>query len=147
VEVSAGDEREYRVITLPNKLQALLIHDPTTDKAAAALDVCIGHLSDPDELPGLAHFLEHMLFMGTEKYPDENEYSSYLSEHGGMSNAYTSTENTNYYFDVSHPYLEVGSTFIMRLRTEMFVSYRARSIGLPNFLSGRCLTKVPLTGK
>jgi insulysin len=47
-----------------------------------------------------------MLFMGTEKYPDENGYSSYLSEHGGMSNAYTSTENTNYYFDVSHPYLE-----------------------------------------
>lgn len=115
VEVSASDEREYRVITLPNKLQALLIHDPTTDKAAAALDVCIGHLSDPDEIPGLAHFLEHMLFMGTEKYPDENEYSSYLSEHGGMSNAYTSTENTNYYFDVSHPYLEVGILFILHV--------------------------------
>ena len=32
-------------------------------------------MSDPDELPGLAHFCEHMLFLGTKKYPEENEYS------------------------------------------------------------------------
>ena len=31
--------------------------------------VAVGQFSDPDSLPGLAHFLEHMLFMGTEKYP------------------------------------------------------------------------------
>jgi len=42
-----------------------------------------------------------MLFMGTEKFPDENEYSKYLSEHGGSSNAFTDTEDTNYYFDVN----------------------------------------------
>ena len=65
------------------------------------MDVRVGHLSDPDNLPGLAHFLEHMLFMGTEKYPDENEYNTYLSSHGGGSNAYTDTEDTNYYFDVN----------------------------------------------
>lgn len=34
-----------------------------------------GFFADPDEIPGLAHFLEHLLFMGTEKYPKENEYS------------------------------------------------------------------------
>jgi predicted Zn-dependent peptidase len=42
-----------------------------------------------------------MLFMGTEKYPDENEYSKYLSAHGGSSNAYTDSEDTVYYFDVN----------------------------------------------
>ena len=43
---------------------------------------------------GIAHFLEHMLFMGTEKYPDENEYSKFLAAHGGSSNAYTAAEDT-----------------------------------------------------
>ena len=38
---------------------------------------------------GLSHYLEHMLFMGSEKYPDENEYDSFLAKNGGSSNAYT----------------------------------------------------------
>lgn len=103
---SAEDKREYRIITLSNKLQALLIHDADTDKSAAAMDVNVGHFCDPDHAPGLAHFLEHMLFLGTKRYPKENEYSEYLSQHGGASNAYTAMENTNYYFDITHPYLE-----------------------------------------
>ena len=45
-------------------LQVLLVSDPSTDKAAAAMDVHIGHMSDPPNLPGLAHFCEHMLFLG-----------------------------------------------------------------------------------
>lgn len=62
--------------------------------------------SDPDEAPGLAHFLEHMLFMGTEKYPVENAYSAFLNSHGGSSNAYTSQENTVYYFDIQNEFFE-----------------------------------------
>lgn len=54
-----------------------------TERAAAALDVHVGHFSDPASLPGLAHFCEHMLFLGTKAYPDENAYSQYLSAHGG----------------------------------------------------------------
>lgn len=77
---ASEDTREYRGIQLPNGLKAILISDPTTDKAGAALDVHVGHLSDPWEVPGLAHFLEHMLFLGTEKYPDENEYTQ-VSNH------------------------------------------------------------------
>ncbi|XP_039761918.1 insulin-degrading enzyme [Pararge aegeria] len=97
---SQEDKREYRGLQLPNHMKVLLVSDPTTDKSAAALDVNIGYLSDPDELPGLAHFCEHMLFMGTEKYPEENEYNKFLSEHGGSSNASTSSDHTTYYFDV-----------------------------------------------
>lgn len=65
-----------------------------------------GSLSDPPNISGLAHFCEHMLFLGTEKYPKENEYSQFLSEHAGSSNAFTSGEHTNYYFDVSHEHLQ-----------------------------------------
>lgn len=100
------DDRKYKVIKLSNELEALLIHDPETDKASAALDVKVGSFSDPKDLQGLAHFCEHLLFMGTEKYPKENDYSEYLSSHSGHSNAYTDTCDTNYYFEVGHEHLE-----------------------------------------
>ena len=61
------DNRSYRVVKLSNDLEALLIHDPDTDKAAAAIDVNAGSFSDDEDLPGMAHAVEHLLFMGTEK--------------------------------------------------------------------------------
>ena len=54
----------------------------------------------------MAHFLEPMLFLGTEKYPSENEYSVFLNNHGGYSNAYTAGENTVYYFDIVNDHFE-----------------------------------------
>lgn len=106
IVASANDKRTYRYVTLPNELKCLLVCDPTTEKSAACCDVHVGSLSDPAEAQGLAHFLEHMLFMGTEKYPTENAYSAFLNTHGGSSNAYTSTENTVYYFDVLSDHFE-----------------------------------------
>ena len=75
---SGADERNYRGLVLENGMKVVLVSDPTTDKSAAALDVHIGSMSDP--VQGLAHFCEHMLFLGTRKYPDENEYSKYLNQ-------------------------------------------------------------------
>ena len=67
LERPALDNRSYRVIRLPNKLEALLIHDPDTDKVSAALDVNVGSFSDEEDMPGMAHAVEHLLFMGTKK--------------------------------------------------------------------------------
>jgi insulysin len=67
METPALDDRSYRVIRLPNKLEALLVHDPETDKASAAMDVNVGNFSDREDMPGMAHAVEHLLFMGTEK--------------------------------------------------------------------------------
>jgi insulysin len=64
---SKSDNRVYRGLELTNGMKVMLISDPTTDKSSASLDVHIGSMSDPDNLPGLAHFLEHMLFLGTQK--------------------------------------------------------------------------------
>ncbi|KAF9495865.1 hypothetical protein BDN71DRAFT_1447054 [Pleurotus eryngii] len=105
IEKSEQDNREYRLIQLANGLQATVVRDPNADKAAASLDVAVGHLYDPDDMPGLAHFCEHLLFMGTEQFPRENEYSEFLAKNNGGSNAYTSTSNTNYYFSVATPAL------------------------------------------
>ena len=61
------DDRSYRVIRLPNKLEALLVHDAETDQASASLSVNVGNFSDDDSMPGMAHAVEHLLFMGTKK--------------------------------------------------------------------------------
>ncbi len=106
IEKSAMDTREYRHITLPNQLQCILVSDPETEKSSACCDVLVGSMCDPKDVPGLAHFLEHMLFLGTEKYPVENAYSAFLSSHGGSSNAYTAQEDTVYYFDVQNDHFE-----------------------------------------
>ncbi|KFK34996.1 hypothetical protein AALP_AA5G220700 [Arabis alpina] len=95
------DKREYRRIVLKNSLQVLLISDPETDKCAASMNVSIGSFSNPEGLEGLAHFLEHMLFYASEKYPVEDSYSKYITEHGGSTNAYTASEDTNYHFDIN----------------------------------------------
>ncbi|CAH8354392.1 unnamed protein product [Eruca vesicaria subsp. sativa] len=80
--------------------------DQQTKKAAAAMCVAMGSFLDPPEAQGLAHFLEHMLFMGSTEFPDENEYDSYLSKHGGSSNAYTEMEHTCYHFEVKREFLQ-----------------------------------------
>jgi insulysin len=65
IEKPELDDRSYRLIRLlDNQMEALLVHDPKTDKASAALDVHVGHMSDPKDFPGLAHALEHCLFLG-----------------------------------------------------------------------------------
>ena len=97
---SPSDSREYKYFVMPSGLQVLVVSDPTADRAAASMDVSVGSFSDPPRFPGLAHFLEHMLFMGSRKYPDENQYSAFLAQHGGSSNAYTAAEDTNYHFDI-----------------------------------------------
>jgi insulysin len=101
-EIPAVDEYSYRLIKLDNGIQALLIHDPEADKAAAACDVRVGSMSDPLEFPGLAHFTEHMLFYSSKKYPEEDAYSKFISDHGGKTNAYTSNESTQYHFDCAY---------------------------------------------
>ncbi|XP_014476747.1 PREDICTED: nardilysin-like isoform X2 [Dinoponera quadriceps] len=66
--------------------------------AACAMSVGVGTFSDPPEIDGLAHFLEHMIFMGSEKYPKENDFDAYISKYGGYSNAVTGLEQTTFHF-------------------------------------------------
>eukprot|EP00913_Durusdinium_trenchii_P018813 g17680.t1 len=65
--------REYAYFELPNQLKVVVGSDPHCDKAGAALTVNTGLCDERKDLPGLAHFLEHMLFTGTKKYPKEGQ--------------------------------------------------------------------------
>uniref|UniRef100_G3NHC1 Nardilysin convertase n=1 Tax=Gasterosteus aculeatus aculeatus TaxID=481459 RepID=G3NHC1_GASAC len=96
---------------MSNGLRALLISDfSRTDgkgeeeQDTAALCISVGSFSDPEDLPGLAHFLEHMVFMGSEKYPAENGFDAFLKKHGGSDNASTDCERTIFQFDVQKKY-------------------------------------------
>jgi insulysin len=55
---------------------------------------------------GIAHLTEHIMFLGTKKFPVENEYDRYLAAAGGHSNAYTDLELTCYYMDCQPSALE-----------------------------------------
>ncbi|WP_280554406.1 insulinase family protein [Halomonas sp. 25-S5] len=98
--VSPHDDRDYRALTLDNGLSVLLVSDPEADQAAASLNVGVGSAQDPEDLAGLAHFLEHMLFLGTDAYPESDAYQAYLSRHGGSHNAFTAPHDTNYFFNI-----------------------------------------------
>ena len=102
---SPVDNRDYRYVVMENGLKALLISNPDTDKSAAAVDVNVGSYQDPDNRLGLAHFLEHMLFMGNEKYPEVDGYFEFIRANGGSANAYTEDVRTNYYFDINNEQL------------------------------------------
>ncbi len=99
---SPNDDREYKVITLPNQLEVMLVSDPSTEKSAASLSVGVGLLQDPMTQQGMAHYLEHMLFLGTEDYPDTKGYSAFMTANGGAQNAYTWLDITNYMFSVNN---------------------------------------------
>lgn len=144
LNLGKSDKKQYRLVTLANGLECLLIHEETraeeddesatgsgsesgsdggsesgngsesgsgsdgdddddgarTQRAACAVVVGVGSWADPAGTPGAAHFLEHLLFLGSAKYPAENQYDGFLSKHGGSSNAQTDVEHTSYYFDV-----------------------------------------------
>lgn len=106
IETPSLQDRKTAKIKLPNGLEAYLISDPSAPQSAASLAVNVGSWSDPAEASGIAHFCEHMLFLGTTKYPHEGEYSRFIQERGGSSNAYTSDNHTNYTFNINNDAFE-----------------------------------------
>ncbi|MBE0371078.1 insulinase family protein [Pseudoalteromonas aurantia] len=106
--VSPNDTRQYETMTLENGIDVLLISDPKVEKSAAALSVGVGLLHDPMSQQGMAHYLEHMLFLGTERYPDSKGYTNFMTQNGGVHNAYTWLDITNYMFKVNNDAYDEG---------------------------------------
>lgn len=101
MRISPNDSKSYRYLTLSNSLRLLLIHDENASKSAAALAVNVGHFDDPSDREGLAHYLEHMLFLGTKKYPKIGEFQNFINQFGGAHNAWTRTEHSCFFFDIT----------------------------------------------
>lgn len=98
---SQQDAKNYRGLILPeNGMKVMLVSDPTAERAAVCLAVEVGHMSDPPDIPGLAHLLEHVLFLGSEKFPSDAEFRTFISDSGGKTNAQTFADVTKYFFDL-----------------------------------------------
>ena len=100
--VAPTDTAQFRRFVLDNGLRVLLVSDQKFNKSGASLVVNVGQIDDPADREGLAHFLEHMLFLGTEKFPEVSDWDNYLGQNGGTNNAYTASDHTNYQFDIRH---------------------------------------------
>ena len=132
-----NDEAVYRRFTLDNGLKVILLSDPKLNKSSASLAVAVGSYTDPAGRQGLAHFLEHMLFLGTEKYPDEADYGNYLKTNGGYNNAYTAGDHTNYLFEIRHEAFEgaldrLAQFFIAPLFTPKFTEREMNAVNSEN---------------
>ncbi|WP_411391304.1 pyrroloquinoline quinone biosynthesis protein PqqF [Pseudomonas sp. MPB23] len=87
-------------LTLANGLRVSLRHAPRLKRSAAVLRVAAGSHDVPLAWPGLAHFLEHLLFLGTERFPTEEGLMAYVQRHGGQVNASTRERTTDFFFEL-----------------------------------------------
>jgi protease-3 len=101
IQKSPNDDRSYAAMMLANNLQVVLVSDPTLENSAASLAVGVGSAQDPEGQQGLAHYLEHMLFLGTTKFPEPDGFMKFTQTNGGMSNAFTAFDKTNFLFQIN----------------------------------------------
>ncbi|KAH8584655.1 insulinase like protease [Cryptosporidium sp. chipmunk genotype I] len=102
------DDRNYKNITLRNGITALLIEDKFSERAGFTAGIKVGSFNDPIYALGLFHLIEHVLFLGSKKYPAPESYDEFMTQHGGRNNAYTSEERTIYFNEIGEEYLEEG---------------------------------------
>ncbi len=101
-DLSGFDNNEEKLLKLilPNGVRVLLCSDPDLMESSGAVSVETGSWDDPADHPGMAHFVEHLLFLGTKKYPVESEYMRYIHERGGECNAATYRDRSIYGFSI-----------------------------------------------
>ncbi|WP_426119238.1 pyrroloquinoline quinone biosynthesis protein PqqF [Pseudomonas sp. DSP3-2-2] len=87
-------------LTLANGLRVVVCHAPRLKRAAASLRVAAGSHDVPLAWPGLAHFLEHLFFLGTERYADEQKLMTFVQRNGGQLNASTRERTTDFFFEL-----------------------------------------------
>lgn len=101
-----NDNRIYKYFTLNNNIKCILINDNSLDKSQIVTSINIGSFGNKDYYEGMAHLLEHMCFITSNKYKKKNFLAKKVSESGGHINAFTAETNTIFYFDVFQENLE-----------------------------------------
>jgi insulysin len=115
--IPKNETRLFDTEILKNGIKTVCVYDKDTDKTTITVSVNIGSYSNPKEYQGLAHFLEHMLFLGSKKYPDEKYFNNNIKKYGGFSNAWTDMFETVYYFSVFND----GIEHIMDIFSRFFI--------------------------
>lgn len=116
--------KSYKLIKLSNGLKTLIISDPTTINSSCALSINSGSFNDPLDIQGLAHLCEHMIFMGSSKFPNANEFFNIVNSLGGNTNAFTMGYLTCFHFEIVMNTIEIEDDFgfnrIFSIFSELF---------------------------
>lgn len=91
---------------LKNGLRVVSSTMPHTRSVSVGLYVAAGSRYEDDEIAGVSHFLEHMLFKGTKRRPTAQDISEEIEGVGGIMNAATDKELTVYWAKVGHQHFE-----------------------------------------
>ena len=99
--------------TLPNGLRVLTSPMPHTRSVSLSIYIKTGSRNEADEQAGISHFLEHMLFKGTEKRPRPEDVSGVIENRGGIINAATDRELTVYWCKVAKPHFNLSLDLLL----------------------------------
>ena len=115
-------EHPYRKTTLANGLRILTASMPHTRSVAMSIYVGAGSRYETPAQAGLAHFIEHLCFKGTEHHPTPQSLSRVIDGIGGSINAATDRELTVFYCKVARPFFEIALDVLCDLvRRPLFV--------------------------
>lgn len=105
----SNSNRSHQYIQLDNGITALLISDPSEPLASFSASIMTGSHNDPDNVPGLAHLCEHMIIASESKnFPKATYYHNLLTEYNGNQNAFTTGEQTCFYFEIPNSNNKTG---------------------------------------
>ena len=126
-------------LTLENGLTLSVRHEPRLKRCAAVLRVTAGSHDVPGAWPGLAHFLEHLLFLGTERFPAADNLMAWVQRHGGLVNARTCERHTDFFFELPLSAVEGGlerlCDMLGHLRMNMDEQLREREVLHAEFIA------------
>ncbi len=100
IDIPKNIKLELKHGKLQNNINYVVIKDGDDGIANVGIGIKTGSIADPKEYMGMAHFLEHMLFLGSKKFKEESYFDTIVKQYGGYSNAYTTLFETVYYFNV-----------------------------------------------
>lgn len=122
----------WETTTLDNGLRIVTTPMPTTQAVSVNLFVGVGSRSEPRRLNGITHFLEHMVFKGTERRPDAIIIAQEIEGAGGTLNAYTNKEFTCYWnivpFDRFETAIDVTADMLLNSKLEQQEIDRERTV-------------------
>jgi zinc protease len=98
---------------LEGGMRCLLVPRHFAPLVSVQLWVNTGSMDEESTEDGLAHVLEHMLFKGSKNYPEPGSAATLIESAGGDVNAYTSFEETVYYFNSPKEFLEEGTQLLL----------------------------------
>lgn len=126
--------RTHKVCKLPNGILALIISDPTDTSSSCSLTVCTGSHNDPKDIAGLAHLCEHMILSaGSKKYPDPGLFHTLIAKNNGSQNAFTTGEQTTFYFEL--PNTQNNGEFTFESILDVFASFFKEPLFNPLLIS------------